>query len=448
MDKQQRRNAKLLIRDDLNFLPTVQAFIENTALTFGLGQSEALALTLAGEEIFNYLCESVKPRAEIEISCYEGGYYAALNFALPQQNFALKAFNLTTTINVDDEKSLDEMGLIIALRMVDHLQISQSDSSRLQLSLRKEKNYPKAAENDRTTTTPLSENFTIVTPDAEELKFFISESHRYTATEMLPVEFHYPGKIVDMVSTGDYRVAIARDSHGHIGGGIIWFWSSKKMVECYGPWILADNANPSFTLERRQTIAEALLEHCLNLIAKSPAVGLINCSPSPDLPQYHFESLGTVVEQQNSNIGKKIPALFRQMHEDPGAIAWAHPDLEPFLRSEYQRLTLPREIRLTSNSGESSTDFSVLATEFNRSNHKVTLRPLWAGKDMKKNIADHLALFAEETLENIFFVIDLGKSWHLTFFPALVENGFSPRLLLPYGGKGDLLLLQKTEAQV
>ena len=125
MPKHPRRRARLTIANDFDFLPAVQTFTEKTALAFGLGQTEALALTLASEEIFNYLCTHVKPEAEIEINCYEGGYYAALDFLLPSQNLAMRNFNLTTTINTDDETSLDEMGLILASRMVEQLQIRQ-----------------------------------------------------------------------------------------------------------------------------------------------------------------------------------------------------------------------------------------------------------------------------------------------------------------------------------
>ncbi|MCD6534828.1 MAG: hypothetical protein J7L25_12275 [Deltaproteobacteria bacterium] len=445
MINQPQRQARLTIKDDLAFLPTVQTFVEKTALAFGLGQTEALALTLAGEEIFNYLCTQVKPEAEIEISCYNGGYYAALEFILPIRNLAMRTFNLTATINIDDENSLDEMGLLLASRMVDHLQIGQNDNGRLQLLLRKEKSYPKTTATNRAPSKPATKNFSIITPEAEELKFFISESHHYTSPELLPQEFSYPGKIVDMVKAGDYQAAIVRDSTGRIGGGIIWYWSSTKMVECYGPFILADDTTPSISPELRQTMAEALLEYCLNAIARSPAVGLLNRSPSPDLPQHHFETLGTVLEYHNTSLPTERPSLFRQMQEDPGAVTWTDPNFEPFLRSEYQRLTLPREIRLTSDSGENRADFSVLASEFDRARHKVTLRPLWAGNDMEKNIADHLTLFTREGLDNIFFIIDLGQSWQAAFGPALRENSFTPRLLLPHGGKGDLLILQKTE---
>lgn len=447
MKKQpQIREVKLCLKADPAILPTVQNFIEKTALAFGLGQSEALALTLAGEEIFNYLCSNIELTDEIQINCHEGSHYTALDFILPLKNLAMQAFNLTASINIEDEESLDEMGLLIASRMVDHMEISHDESGDLLLTLRKNKSYPKITAPEHPTRIPATENLTTVTPDPEELKFFITESHLYTPAALLPHDFYYPGKIVDMVNAGEFRAAIIRDPAGGIGGGIIWHWYSPKMVECYGPFILAD-ATSAIDFEQRQTLAQTLLEHCLNEIARSPAVGLLNLTPGPDLPQHHFESLGTVFEYHNNAPDTEISALFRLLQEDPGTVTWAHPELEPFLRNEYQRLTLPREIRRTSNTGESQTDFSVLTvnTDSNQARKKVTLQPLWAGADMEKNIADHVALFTREGIDNIYFTIDLGQSWQAAFAPALSKNGFVPLLILPYGGRGDLLILQKTK---
>ncbi len=440
--------AKLNLKADPAFLPTVQSFIEKTALAFGLEPKGALALTLAGEEIFNYLCNNIKPGAEIQIDCHKGSYYSALDFILPLKNLVMQAFNLTATINVDDENSLDEMGLLIASRMVDHMQISHNENGNLQLSLRKDKNYPKITAGDHPPRVPATGPFTIVTPDAEELKFFVTESHLYTPAAFLPHDFYYPGKIVDMVNAGELHAAIIRDTTGAIGGGIVWHWYSAKMIECCGPFILADQTD-DLQPEQRRAAAQALLEHCLNEIARSPAVGLINLTPGPDLPQYHFEALGTVFEYHNHAPTTEINALFRLLQEDPGTIAWAHPELEPFLRNEYRRLTLPREIRLTGSTGESQADFSVLTvdTDSNQTRKKVTLQPLWAGADMEKNIADHVALFTREEIDNIYCTIDLGQSWQAAFTPALYKNGFQPRLILPYGGHGDLLIFQKIEAE-
>jgi len=51
-------------------------------------------------------------------------------------------------------------------------------------------------------------------------------------------------------------------------------------------------------------------------------------------------------------------------------------------------------------------------------------------------------MLLKEKFESILFEMDLGKSWHCYFTPALTRSGFEPRLLLPYAGKGDLVIFQ------
>ena len=38
--------------------------------------------------------------------------------------------------------------------------------------------------------------------------------------------------------------------------------------------------------------------------------------------------------------------------------------------------------------------------------------------------------------------MDLGQAWQAEFAPGLAELGFTPRLVVPHGAKGDLLLWQ------
>jgi hypothetical protein len=38
--------------------------------------------------------------------------------------------------------------------------------------------------------------------------------------------------------------------------------------------------------------------------------------------------------------------------------------------------------------------------------------------------------------------VDLGQAWQADFAPALLQNGFLARLVLPYAGEGDLVLFQ------
>jgi hypothetical protein len=84
----------------------------------------------------------------------------------------------------------------------------------------------------------------------------------------------------------------------------------------------------------------------------------------------------------------------------------------------------------------------VLSAEFDRSQKIVTLRPIHPGADADKNMANHLKLFVEESLRSVFFEMDLAQPWQTEFTPALLKNGFTPRLVLPYAGQGDLVIFQ------
>jgi hypothetical protein len=64
------------------------------------------------------------------------------------------------------------------------------------------------------------------------------------------------------------------------------------------------------------------------------------------------------------------------------------------------------------------------------------------GQDREENIGQHLRLFQREGIKNIFFELDLGQSGQVDFAVPLLNNGFSPRIIVPYGGMGDLLVFQ------
>jgi hypothetical protein len=438
--EEMRREIRLCLRDDVRLLPAVLAVIEKSALSFGLGESGALALTLAGEEIFNYLCATVRPQAEIEICCRDGGYRTILDFSLPLREFSLKSFNLTASVNLEDEQSLEEMGLVIASRMVDSLELVASSPGRLRLILSKEKSYPEAG-GSGSAATGFGPEFTVVVPDDEELKYFLEALNRSLAPGRLAPELRYPGKLIDMIRCGERQAALVRDRRQRFGGGIIWFWSSDRMVECQGPLLL-----PGGEAGERRRRAAALLDRCLHAIARTAAVGLVCRSFDPELAGEYFEPLGSLYDCGAAGAARELRAGFRQLREDPGAVIWCHPALQGELKERCRRLALPREIRTIGDSGETREEFSVLASDFDRSRSLVTLRPLWAGADLAENLARHLALFAAEGIPNILFRLDLGQSWMAALAPALLSNGFTPRLLLPYGGRqGDLLIFQKLD---
>jgi len=126
---------------------------------------------------------------------------------------------------------------------------------------------------------------------------------------------------------------------------------------------------------------------------------------------------------------------------DPGSGAWVHPALEKKIRDQYNTLFLPRNILAVAQDMEPSSPHSVISSEMNRSSDSVVMHPLIFGKDTLENLGDHLSLFKSEGYKEISFQLDLGQSDQTGWVPSLIEHDFIPELLLPYGGKGDLLIM-------
>ncbi len=418
----------------LPFLPLATSFVEKGAIAMGLEDSKSIEITIAVEEIFTYLCGITSGDQSVEIRCSGREYYIVVEIIFVARELNIRVFNITETISPEEESGLAEMGLLIASRFVDRLRVNLDEVGKYRLALIKERSYPEPAEEPLPETGD-SEDSVIKKPEPEELKLLSRLVREYYRNKYYPGYLMYPGKLVDMVKSGEYSAAIALDSAGRIGGGIIWHWSGNKTVECSGPYLFYHN--------RESAISRALVEECLARIAKTSAIGLINRYPSEDLPQDYFELLGELAFFDKNGNTLKIPAYHRQLHEDPGASVWAHPDMEQYLRAEYDRLVFPREIRLVKDEGERTNMFSVLSADFNKSQGTVTIHPVQSGKDISKNLGKHLYLFEKESYKTVFFEMDLGISWHTAFAPSLIKEGFTPRLILPHAGWGDIVVFQK-----
>lgn len=413
-------------------MPPAVALVEKTALAFGLEQNNALSLTLATEELFLYLCETATGK-EVEIEIFGGGYFVKVEFKIPVENLNLRVFNFATAIKPEEEDSLETLGLFLASRSVDRFQVWEEKGRGLHLSLIKEKTYPAAEETVPNPAVPLLQ-FSLRAPNREEIKSLARTAILYYPSEVLPAFFGFPGKVVDMAAEEDFKALIAVDSQGNIGGGILWYWRSDKIIGCSGPFL--------FNQPKDSSMAEALLEGLLNDIARTSAVGLINHYPTAELPTHFFEPLGTSSFFPKEGNPISITAYYRHLQEDPGSVVWCHDELEPFLKEEFKRRILPRTIRKITAFGERRNPHSVISTRFDRGRNLITLKPMRPGEDQEQNLADHLAFFKKEGWRTIFFEMDLVKPWQVEFTPALFKNQFVPRLLLPYAGEGDVVVFQ------
>jgi hypothetical protein len=416
------------------FLPLVTAFVEKAANCFGLGMDESLRLTLASEEVFMHLCRVVMPYGgPVQIVCSNGGYYAQAVFSLPTDAFDMRAFNLTVTLSMEDDADLDAMGLIIASRSVDRFFLNREEGRDLRLTLIKEKTYPKPMEVPPAAVGPLAKT-SLRPPRPEEVKFISQLAASYYDTRVLSDILLYPGKLVDMIGAGEYDSLAAVGNAGEIGGAIFWRRVGEHTVECFGPYV--------FNQDQASNIPEELLEGCIGAVARTQCVGIINTRPTPEFSRRHFELLGTLDDYAPDGSFAPVQAWFRMLREDTGSAVWVHPGLDAFVRREYARLVLPREIRIDQPSGETLPPHSVLSAEFDRLQGRVTLRPMWPGADAEENIERHVRLLEAENILNVHFAVDLGQAWQTVFIPGLLARGFEPRIVLPYAGKADLVIFQ------
>ncbi|MBI5521663.1 MAG: hypothetical protein HY910_03460 [Desulfarculus sp.] len=425
---------------DMAFLPVATGFAEQAALGLGLGRAEAMKLTLASEEVFSYLCRVSPPGQGVLLKAQGRLYCVHLSFVFQTRHLDLRLLNLTASPSLEDQADLDELGLLLASRSVERFSVQDQDEQGLRLLLIKDKAYP--ADEEPPPPPPPFAGPLAVGPAQDGDLLLLARMLRGQA-EPCPHDFTIPGKLMDMGASGEYGVLVARDRQGNLGGAMLWrylaetsFWTTSggSTVTCFGPYLFGQPAG--------STLAADLVEACLGRLAKSDALGLLCTMPTSSLPREYFEKLGTLNFRDGQGQDRELAMYYRELREDPGASLWASPEVIPFLEEQYRRLAFARRLRPASHQGERRPEHSVLASRFNRSQGQAVMHPVWDGQDLAANLERHLRAFLGEGLANIFCEMDLAHAWQAACAPSLLDLGFTPRLVLPHAGQGDLLLWQ------
>lgn len=425
------KNISLELYLDQEFLTVLLAVVEKSALVYRMDPGDALKLTLAAEEIFIYLCKNAGSKEKIGVNCKNGGYYVRLDLLFQRRSFNLRALNLISNISPDDKAWLEEMGLLIAARSVDYLQLTAEYPDQMRLSLWKEKTYPLPAQQEMQALTP-AKQFSVRAAGAEELKEFCRRVAEVCPAHNYPSFLRFPGKLVDMIGGGEYAALFAFDEKENIRGGIIWAGDGEKTIECFGPYVF----------DQWPEMSETLLDEFIARTGRSRSPGIMNRYPASEIVKKYFELLGSTQFYKADGTVIERCAYYRQLSEDTGSRVWAHAGLLKFLQEEYERLVLPRAIHTADSQGEQKNPYSVFTSGFDRVQDQVVLRLLMPGEDAGKNLINHITALQKEKMQNIYFELDLGKAWQADIVPHLLTCGFKPRLILPYAGEGDLLLFQ------
>jgi hypothetical protein len=427
-----QRALSLSLNASRPYLPVVTQFVESAATVFGLQKEAYLRLGLATEEIFLYLSDVLCPDKPLEVECLNGFYYVRVYFRFSAVELTLSSLNVASTIASRREDDLNEMGLMIASRSIDHLHLVVEKNHRVCLSITKDKTYPRY-EGKLPLPQP-AQRIVTEAPDAEGLKDFAVLTAQQEALPSRPAFFDSPGKLVDMVHEGQYSVLAAKNQKNEVIGGMVLHRRTEQIVQCFGPY--------SFRRDQEREIGEALLNACLAGIARTKALGLLSLSGLPEFLRNHFDALGALRYRGEGGTPVEEVAYYRLLHEDPGFEVWSSASLTDYLRREYKRLALAREIRPIRDMGEATGESSLFSAELHRDRFSVTLRPLLPGKDLAANLARHLRFLREDRFLNIYFELDLGMPWHAGLMDALLEARFKPGIIIPFAGKSDLLIMQ------
>lgn len=421
-----KKTVELQMPLQAELLPVAVGCVENTAQALGFGKEERLSLSLAVEEVFAFLAAQGQEKETLRLICRHGGYYLEVACIFPRRALPTKVFNMTASLALDDENSLAAMGLLLAARTVDHFKIETDKGGSMGIYLTLEKRYPQAIP-ESAGTLPTS-GFVLADPGKEELKQFARQAAGFYSTDA-PAFCQFPGKLVDMVGSGEYGAIVAKDDKGNVGGGFLWRYNGK-MAECYGPYV--------FTAQNQ--LATALIEGAIAKLARTGVLCLSIRQPTEQMPAGYFEPLGHFCSITTAGELLCHKALYRQMEEDNGMTVFVHPQIEAFIRERYHFLALPRQLRTAVYEGEDRLADSTISTKLDRRQTTAVLSVLVAGDDVQDNLITHVAALHSEGIKNIFFELDLGKAEEVQLVPAILAAGFKEQLILPWSGSGDVVL--------
>jgi hypothetical protein len=134
--------AELIVPITVRNIPIVTGMVEQSATIFGLDNEGAQNLGLAAEELFNVLASAASPDEKIRIVVRQGGYYVEAACYFPRHAIPITALNITKVLNPDDESDIENLGIILAARVVDRLQLVRNQQGEMALRFTIERQYP------------------------------------------------------------------------------------------------------------------------------------------------------------------------------------------------------------------------------------------------------------------------------------------------------------------
>ena len=410
---------------DALFAAPLAGLVGELATRHGLGETRTGQLALAAEEVVAYLAPLLAG-LPINASLTTTATGLALHFAFPDQRTDLHHFNLTTDraeyLAADGDSS--GLGLYLAARVVDDFGLELA-SGRAAITLRHDRPFPTiaplappAAFSGPLTLAPLATADLIDTACAQIIAAYTPEDYEAVVTT--------PARLAALIAGGSHDALVATDAAGRVGGLLYWTVPSAKSALFFGPYVFG---------VRGPEAAQLLCEGLLARLGKTSVQSVFAGHATAQTPTALFERILFPGPQPR-------PLLFRQIHEEAGAVVRCPPAFREMLQRIYNDLFLIRDLMPAPSPESLPPGRSVLGADFDRARSRATLRPLVAGADLAANIAAHVAFLHREGIRHVRARCDLHHGWHAAAAGLFGAAGFVPVGLEPGAGLGDILILE------
>lgn len=426
------------IPSDIAFAPVLTSAAEAMARRRGLDRRESLRFQLTVEELFVCLVGLGGVSPSIHVTLTGKPHLLRVAFSFVASTLCLGALNAAACMPVSAEgEPPHDLGLLLAGKAADRFHIELKGETRFRIEAEVDRVYPPASPVH--VPTGWRPPFTARgCADSGQLAYAAALAAASYPAWHCPQSFQTPGKFADMVADGQVACVAAFDTAGQVAGLLSWTPCSDNGLYFSGPFVFVPR-------EQAETVARRLCDAFLETVAREKYDIVLSLRATQDSPPGYFESLGALALCRDDACCQQ-PVFFRHLREDAGMAVWCHPRLEAFLLQAYDRLAMSRDILLAAPPAARPRRESLLGTAFDRKKNLGELRPLLDGEDMVENLDRHVCALRQRGVDNILYYMDISRAWDAALADDLTQAGFSPKVVLPHGGRGDMVVWQYAPA--
>ncbi len=422
------------IPPDTSFVCPVVNAAKTLAERMGIDQRENFRFQLTVEEFCLCLIGLTQADTPLRIVLTGKRYLLRVAFSFKASNLSLGGLNITAhaAVRVHGDPPRD-LGLLLAAKAADRFRVEHEAGDRFRIVAEVDRRYPELApghapENPRPP-------FRLArAPDAARLSQAAALAMGAYPGGQCPASFRTPERFADLVADGEVACVCVLDATGQTVGLLSWMPCSEQALLFSGPFVFTPK-------ETRGAVAGLLVDTFLQTVARERYAIVLSFRATDDLPPGYFESLGSLQVRTGDGCGRQ-PVIFRHLQEDMGQAVWCGPGIEDFLRQAYDRLAMPRDILPVEESAGRPRRESLLGTNLDRCRDLAELRPFLDGEDMAANLGAHVTAIRDKGIRRILYYMDLAHPWEAALAGDLFRSGFTPKVVLPHGGQGDMVVWQ------